>query len=280
MENLTYHLVLVTAFAALCANYAVAFDPSISRGEDGVVTIEFENHGIAVVSGTLSQTFHARVCAEDFGVIGPPPEDRASPPDSPAVLYPGDERPVPHQLVSRDDIPARSAEDGGPVRLGEQPVISGVYTAASVDKMLDDITSASPYTWLKTNECYVIYPRKGSLLMEKITVTVPPAPLPEVCESILTSRSAETAKEEPIHPGYLIIGPGTIPDPMKVSTLHTLTFVDTPLMEALCRVVESADPDAGDGLYIWQLCGGWARESRGLDPHWIPFGKEFLIDRH
>ena len=280
MENLTYHLVLVTAFAALCANYAVAFDPSISRADDGTVTIAFKNHRIGAVSDTLSQTFHVRVCAEDFGVIGPPLADRASPTDYPAVLYPGDERPVPHQLVSRDDIPARSPEDGGPVRIGEEPVISGVYTAASVDKMLEEITSASPYTWLKTNECYVIYPRKGSLLLEKVTLTVAPSTLYDACEKILEARSAETAKEEPIHPGFVIMGGGSIPDPMKVPTLDTLTFVDTPLMEALCRAVESVDPNVGDGLYIWQLCSGAAREFRNLDPRWIPFGKAFLIDRH
>jgi len=226
MGNAKYHVACIAVFTILAANRAVAFHPVISEADDGTVTIEFKNNRIGEVSDALSKTFRVRVCAEDFGVIAAPFEDRTFvPPEYPDSLTPGKKHIV-YQFESREDIPAQSAEAGGPLRLGEEPFISGVYTSASLDRMIEDITRPLPYTWLKSKECYVIYPRKGSLLLEKISVTVPSGPLAEVCEKILSARSAETAKVEPIHPGYLIIEPGAIPDPMKVSTLDTLTFVD------------------------------------------------------
>lgn len=240
----------VVAFVALSAcfnaNVALALDPVISRGDDGTVTVEFDNNRIAEVSDALSKAFMVRVCAEDFGTVN----------------------------AANKAIPVQTPEAGGPLREGAEPVISGVYTSASADETLADITNASPYTWLKTNEGYVIYPRKGSLLMEKITVAVPASSLFDVLCGILASRDSKTSKEEPIRFAHLGLG-GPVPEATDVHTLETLTFVATPLMEALCRAVEAADPKAGEGMFIWQLCSGAAREWRNIDARWINFRNPF-----
>ena len=243
MEYTKYCAIFMAVFTIFCFSNASTLEPAVSIADDGTVTIELDNNRIGEISDALSKAFAVRVCAEDFGVI----------------------------RAGNTAIAERSPEAGGPLREGNEPVVSGVYTSDSLEEILDAVTAPSPYTWLKTNACYVIYPREGSLLMEKISVTIPPLSLFDVLCTILASRLDKTSKDEPISVAFMSIG-GPKPDATNVDTVQTLTFVDTPLMEALCWAVEAVDPSAGDGLFIWQLCSGAAHEYRNLNPRWIACG--------
>lgn len=230
------------AVAALfCTCSALAFDPPILKGENGTMTIEFNGNRIGDVSEAVSKAFGEKVCAEDFGIINP----------------------------ANKELSEREPEDGGPVREGNIPLTTGMYTAASAEEMLDSLTAASRYTWMKSNTCYVIYPRKGSLLMERITLSVPPCTLLDAVRALLDSDPTDAKQKELITASFMSTG-GPRPSPVNVNTVGTLTFVDTPLVDALCRVVEAADPSASEGgIFIWQLCSGWAKQCRIIDVQWI-----------
>jgi hypothetical protein len=229
--------VYVALAGVLCAYPALVFGqvtltpPDITRCDDGTVRIEFCGNPLAHVSWAVGRAFGVRVCAEDFGIVDP----------------------------ASTGVVARDPGSGGPLLKQDQPQFSGKYTAATVEEMLDALTGPSPYTWQKNNACYVIYPRTGSLLMEKVTVSIPACSLYDAVSMVFASRSDSTKKDEPM--GIVQIGSGPPrPSPQKVD-VTALTFVDTPLMDALCRAVEAAGTD-GAGLFVWYLCGGWAHEMR------------------
>ena len=221
--------VYVVCIALFCAYPALAVRPDISQSPDGSITIQFHDNDLMWTARALGMAFDVRVCVEDFGAVNP---------------------------ESKSVTPS-SIENGGPVAKEDLPRFSGAFTAFSIEEMLDAVTKSTHYEWLQSNACYVIYPRKGSLLFEKVTVDIPACSLWDAVTAIFEARSTAKKKDEPIGFAYIASGPPKIgPSDVYVTPLH---LVDTPLIDALCRAVEAVD----DGtLFFWSLCGGWAHERR------------------
>ena len=161
MKRAHVHVLLLV----LASNYAtLAHAVDVTKSEEGVVTVAFKDNDLVSVSQTLTKAFGVRVCSEDYGVVNP---------ESKTVI-PGD------------------FESGGPIAKGSEYRFSGEFTAMAIDDVLDALTGSSPYTWQVSNDCYVIYPRKGSLLMtEKVTLDIPPCSL-IVATLVIHSQTGRT----------------------------------------------------------------------------------------
>lgn len=221
--------ILVMFFLFISNSYA-STNVKVDSTEDGT-TIKCDNVDLLSISMTLTKAFGVRVCSEDYGVVNP-------------------------EIVDPADF-----ESGGPISEGEEYHFSGEFSSATIEEMLDILTEFSPYTWQMNNACYIIHPRKGSLLMEEtVTVDIPPFfSLWDAVKSIINARSDEAVAGQSVGLVDFRMGmPKYGPKDFKVSAL---TFIETPIVEALCRTVEAIPDDPGF-LAIWTLCAGLANESR------------------
>lgn len=200
---------------------------SIKKEVNGKVTIQLQNCSLEKVARILTKCFLTPICAEDY-----------------LVLMTGS---------SQNTLPS-SIATGGPIRREDRPLFTGTYTALTLEEMLSNIINNVPYEWVKNGTCYVIFPSIGSVLTDKVTVDIQSCSLSDAIENVVFSRSIEDRIKVPITPFNFSHGlPHLQPQDLVISQLH---FVDTPLIDALCRTVEAISTE-GAFLARWDLCGSW-----------------------
>jgi hypothetical protein len=142
--------------------------------------------------------------------------------------------------------------------------------------MLDALTGSSPYAWQAINDCYVIYPRKGSLLMsEKVTLEIAPCSLWDAVCAIINARSEKNKADQDA--GVMDFRQGIPRLGSKDVFVSGRAFKDTLIAEALCRAVEAVTEDPPGFLAIWTLGGGWARECRWTRVYLIETRDDALV---
>jgi hypothetical protein len=131
---------------------------------------------------------------------------------------------------------------------------SGVYSATTIEGLLDRLTEQGPYTWKRISRSYVVYPRERSVLDFPVSVDLRDVSLQDAVNNILAQSP------EPNKIGMVVVVTGPVrPRYLDARIRGSLRVQNSPAMYVLTQAVESADSKV-----CWEIAGYKGQRSLGL----------------
>jgi len=137
--------------------------------------------------------------------------------------------------------------------------LTGNFKAQTIPPLLDQITQSGPFTWVKYNDTYVVYPRKNSLLEFPASLNIDDSPLEFVTRKVLDKIPAgkEIEIKSPV---------SVAPDVNKRGDVRHLWISSSPVRYALTRAAEESG--RGDTEIVWTFTQEQGRNR--LTFHYLP----------
>lgn len=121
------------------------------------------------------------------------------------------------------------------------PRYTGHFTASTLEGLLTEVTTGTPYTWRKIRQTYLLHPRTSSLLAYPVTLDTKGLNVDEAVTKVLDQKpDAPRIGRMQVYIGP--VGPGQNPFHWLKAKLPPLQLKDVPAREALCIVTEASKP--------------------------------------